>query len=381
MFFCLYLPRKIFLLMNKKQSLKIFGLFFIILVSVLIIQNHSKEEQIELNEKNNTAATITCSSINLTSISPIIDVSGRIQSADKINIISEVNGISETYNSKFEVGEFFKQGEVLISIKDNDIELELKSIKSQFIALLVQVLPDIKMDFPQLGNKFQEYINNISLDRKLSNLPKTKNTKERNFLSSRQVFANYYKIKALENKLDKFKIKAPFDGVVTKALIDVGSNIIVGQPIGEFLNPYKYEINTSVSVKESLLINHGDRVIINSDDLNNSIEGTVKRKGMHVNELTQSIDVFIAISDVNLKDGMYATAQIICDSIKNVVKIERTKLLSDNTIFLIDSNNLKLREIDIVAFQNDSIIISGLNNNDCIANEYRRYFYDGMPIK
>ncbi|MAZ55938.1 MAG: hypothetical protein CMP54_02980 [Flavobacteriales bacterium] len=367
--------------MNKKQSLKIVGLIFIILVSALIIQNHSNEEEIGLNNKKNTTSIINCSPINLTSISPLIEVSGRIQSADKINIISEVNGISESYNSKFEVGEFFKQGEVLISIKDNDIELELKSIKSQFLALLVQVLPDIKMDFPQLGNKFQEYINNISLDRKLSQLPKPGNTKERNFLSSRQVFANYYTIKALENKLDKFKIKAPFDGVVTKALIDVGSNIIVGQPIGEFINPYKYEINTSVSVRESLLINQGDRVIINSDDLNNSIEGIVTRKGMHINELTQSIDVFIAINDVNLKDGMYATAQIICDSINNVFKIERTKLLSNNSIYLIDSNNLKLREIDVIAFQNDSIIISGLDNNDCIANEYRQYFYDGMPIK
>ena len=32
------------------------------------------------------------------------------------------------------------------------------SIKSQFLTLLVQVLPDLKMDFPTLGNKFQNYI-------------------------------------------------------------------------------------------------------------------------------------------------------------------------------------------------------------------------------
>ena len=51
------------------------------------------------------------------------------------NIISEVNGISKLMNARFEVGEKFKQGEVLISIKDDDIGLELKSIKSQFLAL------------------------------------------------------------------------------------------------------------------------------------------------------------------------------------------------------------------------------------------------------
>tara|TARA_B100001250_G_scaffold413405_1_gene447424 strand:+ start:3592 stop:4695 length:1104 start_codon:yes stop_codon:yes gene_type:complete len=366
--------------MNKTQTLKTLGLFVIIFILILIIKNHIKDDQFDSNDKKNTSPNITCSQINLKPIKPIIDISGRIQSANKINIISEVNGVSEIYNNKFEVGEKFQKGEVLISIKDNDIELELKSIKSQFLALLVQVLPDIKMDFSQLGNKFEKYINNFSLESKLLDLPKPANSKERNFLSSRQVFANYYTIKALENKLDKFKIRAPFDGVVTKALIDIGSSIMIGQPIGEFINPYKYEINTSVSVKESLLVNEGDHVIISSDDLNTSIEGSVTRIGSHINELTQSIDVFISINDTNVKDGMYATAQIICDSINDVFKIERKKIQNNNTIYVVDSNHLKIKEVDIIAFQNDSVIIRGLDNNHCIVDQYRQYFYDGMSL-
>ena len=348
--------------MNKTQTLKTLGFFIIIFILILIVKNHIKDDQFESNDKKKTSSNITCSQINLKPIQPIIDISGRIQSANKINIISEVNGVSEIYNNKFEVGEKFQKGEILISIKDNDIELELKSIKSQFLALLVQVLPDIKMDFSQLGDKFEKYINNFSIESKLLDLPKPANSKERNFLSSRQVFANYYTIKALENKLDKFKIRAPFDGVVTKALIDIGSSIMIGQPIGEFINPYKYEI-------------------ISSDDLNTSIEGSVTRIGSHINELTQSIDVFISINDTNIKDGMYATAQIICDSINDVFKIERKKILNNNTIYVVDSNHLKIKEVDIVAFQNDSVIIKGLDNNHCIVDQYRQYFYDGMSLK
>ena len=97
----------------------------------------------------------------------------------------EKNNINKLYTNPFDL------------INDTDIDLELKSIKSQFLALLIQVLPDIKMDFPSLGNEFQTYINNFSLDRKTANLPKAVGSKQRNFLSSKQVFANYYKIKAL----------------------------------------------------------------------------------------------------------------------------------------------------------------------------------------
>ena len=58
------------------------------------------------------------------------------------------------------------------------------------------------------------------------------------------MFASYYRIQALENRLDKYKIKAPFDGVITKALIDEGAPIIIGQPIGEFINTNNSKITS-----------------------------------------------------------------------------------------------------------------------------------------
>ena len=93
------------------------------------------------------------------------------------------------------------------------------------------------MDFPKLGSELEKYINEFQLNGQIANLPKTTNSKQRNFLSSKQVFSNYYTIKSLENKLNKFKIRAPFDGVLTQTLIDIGSNIIVGQPLGQFIDP------------------------------------------------------------------------------------------------------------------------------------------------
>ena len=42
----------------------------------------------------------------------------------------------------------------------------------------------------------------------------------------------------------------------------------------------------------------GDKVIIQSDDLDGEIQATVKRIGNHINELTQSIDVFIEVESV-----------------------------------------------------------------------------------
>jgi len=367
--------------MTKKQKLQLLSVFLIILTTVIFIKSH-KEEDISVSKSNqNNSSNINCLQGVTEDIVPFIDFSGRINSVRKINIVSEVNGISNVSNEKFEVGESFKKGEVLIHIKDADVDLELKSIKSQFLALLVQVLPDVKIDFPSLGNKLQMYINNFTLNGKLNNFPNTTTSKERNFLSSRQVFANYYTIKALENRLDKFKIRAPFDGVVTQALIDPGSNVIIGQPLGAFIDPNNYEISTSVSISESNIIKIGNRVVISSDDLSQDVVAYIERVGSHINELTQSIDVFIKVDNTNVKDGMYVTGKIQCDTLENVTKIERAQLIENSKVYMLDNDSLRLKTVGVITFQDEYVIVDGVSNNDCVVEQYRNYFYDGMSVK
>ena len=365
--------------MFNKQKLLISG-FILLVVSAVFFQNFKNKEYVESIDQLNEKTIIDCEQKKSENIVPKIDFSGRINSMRKINIVSEVNGISKTNYTNFEVGKKFKSGDVLIYIEDRDIDLELKSIKSQFLSLLVRVLPEIKMDFPSLGNDFQSYINNFKLGGRISTLPNANNSKERNFLSSRQILENFYKIQSLENKLDKYKIKAPFDGVITKALIDPGANVIVGQPLGEFIDPTKYEINTSVSVNESQLINSGDKVQIYIEDSDNEISGIVKRKGVHINELTQSIDIFIDVVEGEVKDGMYATGKIICDTLNNVYQIPRASILNNNQIFVLKDKTLKLSNLDVLIHQNDISLVKGLKNNDCIVKKNRNYFYDGMSI-
>ena len=364
--------------MTKKQKLIIIGFFFFILVFVLIIKNHYTKEVSVENDDSPVSSIITCSLIEKKDILPLIDFSGRISATNKINIISEVNGISIINNSRFEIGEEFKKGDILLQIQDDDVDLELKSIKSQFLTLLIQVLPELKMDFPSLGRKMEIYVDDFDLNKKISNLPKPTNSKQRNFLSSKQVFSNYYKIKSLENKLEKFKIKAPFDGVITKALINTGSNIIIGQPLGEFINPNIFEITTSINRQDAKFIKTGDTVVISS--FNSNIKGIVDRIGKHINQLTQSIDVSILVQNSELQDGMYISGQIIGDTIKNVAKIERQKINDKKEIYTIVDEKLKLKTVDIVLFQNDSVIIKDFFENDCLVDDYRNYFHNNMPI-
>ena len=102
--------------------------------------------------------------------------------------------------------------------------------------------------------------------------------------------------------------------------------------------------------------------------------------GNSINEMTQSIDLFILVEDSLVRDGMYVSGEIICDSLNNSYKIERTKITNQNNVFVLKNDTIYNKSIDVVLFQNDSVIIQGVNDNDCIIDKYRHYFYDGMPV-
>ena len=61
----------------------------------------------------------------------------------------------------------------------------------------------------------------------------------------RGIESAYYKVKNLEERLLKHKIKAPFDGVLVKGNISEGEYIVPNQMLGEFIDPNNFEVGVS----------------------------------------------------------------------------------------------------------------------------------------
>jgi len=333
-----------------------------------------------LKEKFEQPDIITCSFFSKTDVIPKVEISGTISSKNKVDLFSEVSGKVYSRRNKFKVGNEFRKGQTLIKIEASDLRLEIKSVKSEFLSLVIQCLPDIKLDYPNSFEEWESYVANFNLEKRLRGLPEPKLKKLRNFLSGRGVYSLFYRIMSLENKLDKFSIKAPFDCVVTQSFLSKGSNVLLGQRLGQIIDKNNYEISTSLGISDSELFDIGDAAILSSDDIEKSFSAKIKRKGNHINSLTQSIDVFFDISDKNVKDGMFVKGEVFGKKILNVYKIPRNKIVKNKFVFLKKGASLKEKEIQVIYFENDSVIITGLEDKDCVMDNYRTYFYDGMEI-
>ena len=357
-----------------------------LLLIVLFLASCDMKNKQDVDENNvidqeKQSDLISCSFYSSIDIIPKVEVSGTINSKNKVDLFSEVSGKVYSRKNKFKVGNKLKKGQTLIRIEASDLKLEIKSIKSEFLSLLIQCLPDIKLDYPDSFKQWESYVEDFNIERRMRNLPDLNNKKLRNYLSGRGVYSLFYRIMSLENKLEKFSIKAPFDCVVTQSFLSKGSNILMGQKLGQIIDNNNYEISTSLGISESELFGIGDKAILSSDDLEQSFSATINRKGNHINTLTQSIDFFFDVSNKNVKDGMFVKGEVFGKKILNVYKIPRNKLTKKNFVLLKDNNRVKEKEVKIVYFENDSVIISDLENKDCVIDNYRNYFYNGMEIK
>ena len=339
----------------------------------------SKAKSEETHEQHVKSVIVT--KITNSQIKNEINSSGRVVSLNNITISSEVQGRLIGINT-FKKGTEIKRGDVVFSVKNTDLKHLIDAKKSRFMSLVSSNLADIKLDYNTEYSKWENFFNAINIENNLPDFPEISSAKEKNYIISRSILAEYLSIKSDEEKLSKYIVYAPFDGIITKSYSDVGGNVNPGTPVIDFIRKGKMEIELTVNTSEINFINIGDKV--NFIENGNTYNGKVIRKGNFVNPSTQNISVFTSINveKNSLYNGMYVSATIITKGIENVCKLPRRSIFKKNKVFIINKNNeLKIKEVNIISYQGDDVIVENLSNNTLVVIEPLVNIKEGTIVK
>jgi len=295
---------------------------------------------------------------------------GRVRTAESLDVIAEVSGRMFRGSVPLKEGQSFRKGTLLYRVDDTETKLNLQSQKSNFLKDLAAILPDLKIDFPDSYETWEEYFNSINLDKKLPKLPDYKTNKEKTFLATKNIFSTYYTIKSAEANLEKYYFYAPFDGTISQVNLQSGSFVNPGSNIAKILRSDKLEIKVDVSADQIHWIEKGAETAI-IDENGRSWTGKVTRIGEFVNENTQSIDVHIALQSKGerLFDGQYLEAKIPGKYINNGMLIPRNAIFNGNEVFVLKDSLLKVREIKIHKTNTETAIFSGLASGEEVVVE------------
>lgn len=179
----------------------------------------------------------------------------------------------------------------------------------------------------------------------------------------------------------KYYIRAPFDGIVTEALVTEGTLVRAGQKLGEFIDTGVYELQVAISKSFSDLLKPGEKVELVNLDRSQTYTGTVARINARVDQASQTITAFIEVRDPGLKEGMYLEASLNARQESDAIEIDRGLLMENDRIFVVRDSVLDLIDVRPVYFTDKSVVLKDVPEGMIIVSKPVVGAYSGMLVK
>lgn len=368
------------LLFMRNIILTLIGILLI--VGSFLIAKHlidSKSAPKPVIEK--VVKTVFVDTIQNATIPIVISANGNLTAKRRIELYSEVQGVFRTSGKLFKPGETYNQGEVLIKIDAAEYYASVQSSKSNLYNSIAAIMPDLRLDFPEVFQKWQSYLNNFDLNKTTPKLPEMTSEKENYFITGRGIVSNYYNVKNLEQRLAKYTIRAPFKGILTEALVTEGSLVRNGQKLGEYIDPSVYEMEVALSKSYASLLKVGETVKLNNLEQTQNFNGVVSRVNGSIDATTQTITAFIEVSDETLKEGMYLEANLNAKEEQDAIEIDRNLMLDGNQIYVLRDSILDIIDVKPVYFSDTKVVLKNVSDGTVILSKPVPGAYAGMLVK
>lgn len=311
----------------------------------------------------------------------VISANGNLVAKRRVEIYAEVQGIFRPGSKLFRPGQAYKKGQSFINIDFAEHKANVQAAKSNLYNSIAAIMADLRLDFPDVFPKWQNYLKNFDLNKSTPELPKMSNEKENYFVSGRGIVSSYYNVKNLEQRLTKYELTAPFNGILVEALVTEGTLIRNGQKLGEFIDPSVYEMEVAVSKAYADLLKTGEKVSLKNLEETKEYTGTVTRVNGNIDPTTQTITAFIEVKNPQLKEGMYLEANLNAKSEANAIEISRSLLLDGEQIFVVKDTILDLLNVKPVYFSDTKVILKNVPDGTVILSKPVPGAYAGMAVK
>ncbi len=311
----------------------------------------------------------------------VVSANGNLNAKQKVELFAEVQGVFKRGSKLFKEGQAYRNGETIIRIDASEYAASVQSAKSNLYNELTSIMPDLRLDYPEIFPKWQTYLNGFDMAKSTPAFPEMSSEKERFFISGRGILTSYYNVKNLEQRLSKYRISAPFSGILTEASVTEGTLVRVGQKLGEFINPGVYELEVAVSKTYSDLLKVDESVDLTTLDDSKIYKGKVSRINGRVDQATQTIKAFIEVTDKNLKEGMYLEANLDAKKELNAIEVDRNLLLEGNRIFVVRDSVLDIINVIPVYFSDKRVVLKDVPDGTTIMSKPLIGAYTGMAVK
>jgi len=333
------------------------------------------------------ALTIAPATMDLT-----VSSEGNVQPRAETKLVAQVAGEVTTIGANLLSGAAFNEGDELLTIDPRDYEIAIDRAQANLERSKAE------LDFAE-----NEAARIQSLYAKeLASVTEVQQVKRLLAIATAGFMDAQASLERANVDLERTVIKAPFSGRVRTESADVGQFLQKGTHVATVYATDRLEVrlpladsqlaylhpsyaNTGVagenpaSVRLSANYAGGRQTW---DALLTRTEGDISTKSrfLHViAEVTETVND----NGVRLPVGLFVEANIQGRSVNDLVSIPRTALRADNTVMVIDDNNLlHFRDVEVFKLSAEDVLVSGgLSAGERINTSPLQFVVEGMPVR
>jgi multidrug efflux pump subunit AcrA (membrane-fusion protein) len=365
--------------MIRKIILAVLGIA-LIAGSVFIARNLAASKNTPKPKEKKQITSIFTETVKNESLPITVKASGNLMAKNRIELFAEVQGLFEQTGRIFLPGEHYSKGATLIKINSEEHRANIRSQKSNLYNQIVNFLTDLRLDYPESFDQWKTYVNDFDVNEPLKAFPEPVTEREKLFIAGRNIQTAYYNIKNLEERLDKYTIRAPFYGILTEALVDKGAVVRAGQKLGEFISPSVYELDVAINEGYAGLLSVGKTVDLYNINRTETWTGTVSRINGRVDPASQTVQVFIQVSGKNLREGMYLEADVKAREESNTYEVSRKLLFDENKLYVYQDSTLNIATVEPIFFKEKTVVVRGLEDGVQLLSRPIPGAYAGMKV-
>jgi len=344
-----------------------------------------------------TAMLVNVTEVKRDTFNPTVVAMGTVEPSQEIVLSPRVSGEIISRSEAFTPGSFVNKGQNLLQIDPSDYKNTLKSRESA----LRQAVADLKIEMGRqnIAEKDYQLLNEtLSEEQEALILRKPQLNAARSGVEDARAAVNQ-----AELYLQRTTIKAPFDAHILSRNVNVGSQVSPGQNLGRLVGRDTYWVEATVPLAKIR------RLKFPKDETSKGAEVRIKnrtaweedeyRQG-HLYKLVGTLEertrmarVLITVSDPlaylsgnsekpEMMIGSFVEAQIQAEPIPNVVRLNRDYVRSNETVWVMEENKLRIRDVKIV-FQDSkyAYIEEGLSEDDKVVTTNLTTVVDGAALR
>jgi len=348
--------------MKRVITVSVIVVALIVLAAIKLKSNKKAVEEKIYIRDSTEAILVSTTSPQSHTFEKSLSFLGVFDALHQNNVASDGSG--KLMKLLVEEGDFVRAGQTIAKLDDEMVQLQIQNVQ-----LNIEQLINDNARFSVL--KKENAISNVEAE------------KVELGLKSAEV-----QLKQLQKQLRSTSIVAPFSGVVSKKMVDLGSMVMPGTPIVELTDISSLKLSVSVPERDILKFQKGQKVVANADvygdvDFNGVISNIAVQADASHNFKVQST---VKNSTVNrLMAGMYGSVSLSNSKRITALSVPRKALVGSSKspkVYVVRNGKAKLTSFNAGTSDGEYIeVVSGLNQGDRIVIKGQVNLQDNSNVK